>query len=125
MMLALHAPGGVAGEEGGDFFARNVVEIALNRVLEATGGDGEGDRSAWLLEISAVQRVEQAGGKRIAGTDAIDDVADFVGLIFAGGTERSEMWLAAASIIKQSAPVVVVGGVAFAKGNRDAGDIGE
>src|SRR5262245_57435217 len=75
-VLPLHAPRGVAAQQADDLLAVDVVEIALDRMLEATRGDGEGDGLVWSREIAARQSVKQSSGERIAAADAIDDVAN-------------------------------------------------
>ena len=83
--------------------------LVLGVIALVSIGCGKGDGQFWLAELRVVQGIQQTGSKRIAGADAIDDVADFVGPILATLGEGREMALAGRGVVKHRSPGVVIG----------------
>ena len=64
--------------------------------------------------------VEEACAEGVAAAEAIDDVADFIRSVVAVGVQRREEGLFRRAVEHHAAPVVVVGGDAFAERDADA-----
>ena len=64
--LPSHAPGCLAGHQRTDLLERDVIEVALDGVLEAACGHGELQRRLVALRGLRGERVQQAGTKGVA-----------------------------------------------------------
>src|ERR1700722_2415822 len=110
--LTLNPPAAGPFQQTFHFFHAAAVKISVDRVFEATGRHGEFQRILMVREL--LQSVNQAGGKTVAGADAIDNVRDVV-----SAAEHEFI-----SIIQAGGPAVVRRAFGFAQGDGNRLQVG-
>jgi|GEM_PF-3753170 len=81
--------------------------------------DGKTDRVGGLAEFIAGEGKDQSRTERITAAETVHDIADFIRGVITVCIERSEKRGSGSFFVQHTAPVVVIGGTAFAQRNGD------